>query len=729
MSNKEKIFNCLKKTFGFNEFKGPQEDIILNITESNNTFVIMPTGGGKSLCYQLPALLLEGTAIVISPLIALMKNQVDAIRGFSEEDSIAHVLNSSLTSQETSQVKKDLTEKKTKLLYLAPESFSKSSNIEFLKSINISFLAVDEAHCISEWGHDFRPEYRNIKSVLDQINSKTPIIALTATATPKVQSDILKNLEISDANIFKSSFNRPNLFYEVKSKTESVNSDLIKFVKKNNGKSGIIYCLSRKKVEEIAQLLILNNIKAVAYHAGLDSKLRHLNQDKFLMEDVDVVVATIAFGMGIDKPDIRFVIHYDVPKSLEGYYQETGRAGRDGGEGHCLAYYSHKDIEKLEKFLESKPKSEKDIASLLLEEVTAYCLTSLSRRKYLLNYFGEYFDSEIGEGRLMDDNMQNPKKSIDASVDLESVLKLLIDTKFIYKQKDIVSILIGQSNALLNSHNIISNSNFGIGKLKDASYWRSLIWHARVESYVNKNIENYGSIGITELGYSFLENPVKFEIYYDRDFKDSNQITNVKKLSNLGDETLMLLLKDLRKKIADKNSVPPYVIFQDPSLIEMTLKYPVKMDELSSIFGVGEGKSKKYGKVFIELISKYVVENNISRPDDFVIKSSGKNSSLKLYIIQSVDRKLSLDDIADSKSMDMMDFIKEMESIVYSGTKLDLNYCLEEYLDEDQQQEMYDYFIESESDSIELALEEFDGEFDEFELRLYRIKFLSELAN
>ena len=729
MNNKKNIYDCLDKTFGFRAFKAPQEQIIMNITNYKNTFVIMPTGGGKSLCYQLPALILEGTAVVISPLIALMKNQVDAIRGFSEENSIAHVLNSSLSSDEINQVKKDVLSKKTKLLFLAPESFSKVANIDFLKSIKISFLAVDEAHCISEWGHDFRPEYRNIRSVLNKINDSIPVIALTATATPKVQSDILKNLDITDSKIFKSSFNRPNLFYEVKLKTEKVNSDLVNFIKKNTGKSGIIYCLSRKKVEEVTQLLLLNNIKAVAYHAGLESKVRNLNQDKFLMQDVDVVVATIAFGMGIDKPDIRFVIHYDVPKSLEGYYQETGRAGRDGGEGHCLAYYSYKDIEKLEKFLESKSKSEKDIASLLLEEVMAYCLTSISRRKYLLNYFGEYFDSEKGEGRLLDDNMQNPKKLIDAKKNLILLLNLIIDTKFIYKQKDIVNILIGNTNALLNSHNISSNINFGSGKSEDEVYWRSLIWHARVECYISKKIESLGSIKVTEKGDSFLLKPVDFLISVNNEFDDTKQTKNLNQNASSGDKNLMLLLKDLRKEIANKNSIPPYVIFQEPSLTEMTIKYPVKIEELSSIFGVGEGKAKKYGKDFVELISLYVEENKISRPDDLIIKSSGKNSSIKLYIIQSIDRNLPLDDIADAKSMEIMDFIGEMERIVYSGTKLDLSYCLEDYLDEDQQEEMYEYFIESESDNIDLALEEFNGEYDEFELRLYRIKFLSEVAN
>jgi len=728
MNNDKLILPCLQNTFGFREFKGDQKEIINNIINKKDTFVIMPTGGGKSLCYQLPALISDGTAIVISPLIALMKNQVDAVRGLSEENSIAHVLNSSLSSEEVNMVKSDVKSKKTKLLYLAPESLAKASNIDFLKSIKISFLAIDEAHCISEWGHDFRPDYRNIRNILDKINGNLPIIALTATATPKVQSDILKNLQIVDAAVFKSSFNRANLYYEVRLKNEDINNDLIKFIKKNPEKSGIIYCLSRKKVEEISELLVINNIRSVPYHAGLESKVRNQNQDSFLMDDVDVVVATIAFGMGIDKPDIRFVIHYDVPKSLEGYYQETGRAGRDGGEGHCLAYYSYRDVEKLEKFLESKNKTEKDIASMHLDEVVAYCNTSISRRKYLLNYFGEYFDSESGEGRLMDDNMQNPKPKIDVKENLIKLLTIISETKGIYKQKDLVGILLGKNNALLTSHKIVDNKYFGSGKSKNEQFWNGLLWCLRAEGMVLKKVENFGSLAITEKGLKYLKNPKELLI----PINENNSVTEKVHKTNIsqsGDIVLMNKLKELRKKIADDKSIPPYVIFQDPSLNEMTFRYPISTDELSSIFGVGEGKAKKYGKDFIELIAKHVKENNIDRPDDMVVKSAGKNSSLKLFIIQGIDRKLSIDDIAQSKSMQVEELISEMETIVYSGTKLDLSYCIDDYLDEDQQDELYDYFIESESDDIELALTEFDGEYDEFELKLFRIKFLSDLAN
>ena len=724
----ENLHKSLKLYFGFNNFKGLQESVIKSILDKKNTFAIMPTGGGKSLCYQLPALMQEGTAIVVSPLIALMKNQVDAIRGISNKEGIAHVLNSSLNKTEVKQVKNDISSGVTKLLYVAPESLAKVDNIDFLKSQQISFLAIDEAHCISEWGHDFRPDYRNLKKVILQIGVNIPIIGLTATATPKVQEDILKNLGISDAKTFKASFNRPNLFYEILPKTAQVDNDIIRFIKKNDGKSGIVYCLSRKRVEELAQILQVNGIKAVPYHAGLDSKTRSSHQDMFLMEDIDVVVATIAFGMGIDKPDVRFVIHHDIPKSIESYYQETGRAGRDGGEGHCLAYYSYKDIEKLEKFMSGKPVAEQEIGLSLLQEVVALAETSISRRKFILHYFGEEFDNLTGEGGDMDDNVQNPKKQVESKFNLERLLNTISDTNEKYKVKDLVKVIVGQENALIISHKTNEKSFFGIGKDFDVVYWTALLRQAIVAGYISKEIESYGVLKITPKGKEYLKEPKSFLITEDHNYKTSDSDSYIVPKTQ-ADSTLTKMLKDLRRSNAKKIGVPPYAIFQDPSIEDMALKFPITIEELYNIHGVGEGKAKRYGKDFVELISKYVSENNIERIEDMIIKSTGTNSSLKLYIIQSIDRKLPLDDIANAKGMDMVDFIKELESIVFSGTKLNIDYWIDETFDEDQQEEIHDYFMESESDSIQDAIEEFDGDYEDEELRLYRIKFISEVAN
>lgn len=729
---KSDLHAALKKYFGFSEFKGLQEQVIKSILDQNNTFVIMPTGGGKSLCYQLPALMQEGTAIVVSPLIALMKNQVDAIRGVSNENGIAHVLNSSLNKTEVKQVKADITNGITKLLYVAPESLTKDEYVEFLRSVKISFMAVDEAHCISEWGHDFRPEYRNLRSIIKRIGDDIPIIGLTATATPKVQEDILKNLGMTDANTFKASFNRPNLYYEIRPKTKNVDSDIIRFIKQNEGKSGIVYCLSRKRVEELAQVLQVNGIKAVPYHAGLDAKKRASHQDMFLMEDIDVVVATIAFGMGIDKPDVRFVIHHDIPKSIESYYQETGRAGRDGGEGHCLAYYSYKDIEKLEKFMSGKPVAEQEIGHALLQEVVAFAETSISRRKFILHYFGEEFDNETGEGGDMDDNMRHPKEKEEAKDQVKIILDIVDKTNAKYKGKELVSVIVGKSNALINSHKTDEQPFFGIGKDKDKSYWRALKRQLLVAGLLKKDIETYGVIKLTDEGKAFLKNPTSFMMTKDHDYSeesDDSVITASKGGGAVVDEQLMKMLKDLRKSNAKKLGVPPFVIFQDPSLEDMALKYPITLDELSNVHGVGEGKAKKYGKDFVNLIEKYVEDNDIMRPDDMVVKSTGSNSALKLYIIQNIDRKLPLDDIASAKGMEMSEFIKEMEAIVFSGTKLNIDYCIDDILDEDQQEELHDYFMEAETDKISVAIDEFDGDYDDEELRLYRIKFISEVAN
>ena len=725
------LHSPLKKFFGFNKFKGLQEKVIKSIINGDNTFVIMPTGGGKSLCYQLPALMSEGTAIVVSPLIALMKNQVDAIRGISEHHGIAHVLNSSLNKTDVNQVKSDIANGITKLLYVAPESLIKEEYASFLRDQKISFVAIDEAHCISEWGHDFRPEYRNLKHIIKAIDN-VPIIGLTATATEKVQEDILKTLGISDANRFKASFNRANLFYEVRPKTKDVEKDIIRFVKQRVGKSGIIYCLSRKKVEEVAQILQVNGIKAVPYHAGLDAKTRVKHQDMFLMEDCDVVVATIAFGMGIDKPDVRYVIHHDIPKSLESYYQETGRAGRDDGEGYCLAFYAYKDIEKLEKFMASKPVAEQEIGHALLQEVVGYAETSMNRRKYLLHYFGEEFDEINGPGAAMDDNSKNPKVKHEAKENVEKLLSVIKDTLQKYKPKEVVNTLVGKENALLTSHKTHKQPFFGIGKDQSPSYWMALIRQVLVVNYIRKEIEQYGVLKLTPIGLKYIENPTSFLMTEDHSYHegdDNSIIVNTKSSGGVADQKLIKILKDLRKKVADKTGVPPFAVFQDSSLDDMALKYPINLEELSKVHGVGEGKARKFGKDFVKIIGAYVEEYEVLRPDDLIVKSTGLNSGLKLYIIQNTDRKLPLEDIAKSKGLKLDELIKEMEAIIFSGTKLDVNYALDDLLDEEQQDEIHEYFMEAESDSIQEAIDEFDGEYDFDELRLMRIKFINEVGN
>ena len=731
MSSRDyKLASSLKRFFGFSNFRGLQEKVIETLLSGKDTFVIMPTGGGKSLCYQLPALILDGTAIVVSPLIALMKNQVDAIRGISKQDGVAHVLNSSLTKGQVQVVKDDITNGVTKLLYVAPESLTKQDYVDFLRSVPISFMAVDEAHCISEWGHDFRPEYRNLRGILDRIDAKIPVIGLTATATPKVQEDILKNLGITDAVTFKASFNRPNLFYEVLPKTDQVDRDITSFIKKNEGKSGIVYCLSRKRVEELAQILVVNGIKAVPYHAGLDNKQRVKNQDMFLMEDVDVVVATIAFGMGIDKPDVRFVIHHDIPKSIESYYQETGRAGRDGGEGHCLAFYAYKDIEKLEKFMSGKPIAEQEIGFALLHEMVAYAETSMSRRKFILHYFGEEFDDVNGPGADMDDNARNPKPKKEAQKQVELLLKVILDTAQQYRFSDVVNILVGVKNALLMSRQVVEKEFFGIGSNETISYWRALIRQLLVAGLLKKEIETYGVIKLTDKGEAFLASPHSSFMTENHEYDQTQSTTS----SSGGgtavfDKKLHGLLMKERKRVADQSGVPPYAVFQEASIEDMLLKYPITLEELKNIHGVGEGKAMKFGRSFVKLIEKYCNDNDVVRPQDIIIKSTGANSALKLYIIQSVDRKLPLEDIANAKGKERTAFIKELETIVFSGTKLDISYEIDSLFDEDQQEELQEYFMEAENDDIQEAFEEFDGDFEEDDLRLYRIKFISEVAN
>ena len=722
----------LKEFFGFDSFKADQERVISHLVSGGNAFVLMPTGGGKSMCYQLPALVMEGTAIVISPLIALMKNQVDAIRGFvSGNEGIAHFLNSSLNKAQIAEVRNDLLSGATKLLYVAPESLTKAENVALLKEIKISFYAVDEAHCISEWGHDFRPEYRRIRNIIDEIGN-APVIALTATATPKVQSDILKNLGIPDASVFKSSFNRPNLYYEIRDKSDP-KRDIIKYIRQNPGKSGIIYCLSRKKVEELAELLNINGIKAAPYHAGLDAKTRAENQDKFLMEEVDVIVATIAFGMGIDKPDVRFVIHYDIPKSIEGYYQETGRAGRDGKEGQCITFYSYKDIQKLEKFMQGKPIAEQEIGKQLLMETVAYAESNSCRRKLLLNYFGENFEVE-NCGAC--DNCLHPKKQFDGREEMAMVIELIQTLPEPFKTEHLANILAGEVNSTIKSYHHDRLELFGAGKDHSIRFWSAVIHQGLVLHLLHKDIESYGLLFVTEAGLAFLENPYELMLTEDREFAegeddDEDIAANAAAArGGGGDAQLLAMLKDLRRDVARKKGLQPWVIFSDPSLDDMSIMYPVTFDELKNCQGVGDGKARKFGKEFIELIARYVEENEIERPDDFVMKSIVNKSVNKVHIIQSIDRKMPLDDIADSKGLDMEELLNEIETIVFSGTKLNLDYYISQTVDEDIIDDIYDYFREeAESDSLEDAMKELGDDYDELEVRLVRIKFLCEVAN